>query len=112
MAAMFEFGIGGIGVMADPADNDAGHDVPHHESGTRISFEVQNVGDIGGNATVRVELDGAFVTDSQSSFLLPTQKEAGFVGLGRLSEDSHLVDIVINPGSGQADNQTNTFDVE
>jgi hypothetical protein len=34
MAAMFEFGIGGIGVMADPADNDAGHDVPHHGSDT------------------------------------------------------------------------------
>jgi hypothetical protein len=108
MPAMLEFGTGGIDVMADPADNDAGHDVPHHESGTRISFEVQNVGDIGGNATVRLELDRAFITDSQSSSLDRAETEVGFVGLGRLSEGSHLVDIVVNPGSGRADHQTNT----
>jgi hypothetical protein len=97
--------------MPDPADNDAGHVVPHHESGTRISFEVSNVGDASGNATVTVELDGSFNSDFQSSFMDPGQQEVGFVELGRLSEGSHSVLLFVNPGSGQSDHETNQFEI-
>jgi len=112
MAEMFEFLTGGVGVMPDPDDNAAGHTIPNHESGTRISFELRNVGDASGLATVGIELDDTFKTDFQSSVLNPGQQEAGFVVLGRLDAGSHSVLVVVNPGSGQADHQTNTFDVE
>jgi hypothetical protein len=49
---MLEFLTGGVGVMADPDDNAAGHTIPNHESGARISFELRNVGDAAGIATV------------------------------------------------------------
>lgn len=111
MAAMFQLVGGGIGVMPDPADNPDSHEVPHHESGTRISFEVLNVGDAGGSARVTVELDDVFHSDWQSSQLNPGEQEAGFVQLGRLSEGEHSVLTFVNPGSGQADHDTNTFDV-
>jgi len=111
MAAMFQFTGGGIGVMPDPADNADTHNVPHHESGTRISLEVLNVGDNGGNANVDVELDGVFNTSWQSSFLNPGEQEVGFVQLGRLSEGEHSVFIYVNPGSGQSDTETNVFGV-
>jgi hypothetical protein len=110
--AMFELAAGGIGVMPDPADNPDGHNVPHHESGTRISFEVRNVGTAGGNARVGVELDDNFVTEWQSPYLDPGQSAVGYVSLGRLSQDSHTVLIYVNPGSGQNDHQTNQFNVE
>jgi hypothetical protein len=50
---MFELVGGGLGVMPDPADNPDNHVVPHHEAGTRISFEVLNVGDVGGQCSSR-----------------------------------------------------------
>jgi hypothetical protein len=55
MSAMFQVNGGGIGVMPDPADNAASHNVPHRDSGTRISFEVLNAGDQDGVADVGVE---------------------------------------------------------
>jgi hypothetical protein len=109
MTAMFQLTGGGIGVMPDPADNPGAHTVPHHESGTRISFEVLNAGDRGGNATVGIELDDVFQSDWQSNFLNPGEQETGFVQLGRLSEGEHTVLIYVNPGSGQSDHDTNTF---
>jgi hypothetical protein len=112
MSEMFQFTGGGVGVMADPADNAEMHDVPHHESGTRISFEVVNVGDTSGNARVAVELDDTFAADWQSSLLDPGQSETGFVPLGRLEEGDHAVLVFVNPGAGQADHETNTFGVE
>ena len=108
---MFQFTGGGIGVMPDPADNSGMHDVPHHESGTRISFEVLNVGDAGGNAEVGIELDDVFVADWRSTFLDPGQQETGFVQLGRLDERDHTVLAFVNPGSGQSDHDTNQFSV-
>jgi hypothetical protein len=111
MAALFQLFGGGIGVMPDPADNPNGHVVPHHDAGTRISFEVMNVGDTDGNASVGIELDDAFQSTFQSSFLAPGQSEPGFAQLGRLSAGSHVVLAFVNPGSGQADHETNTFDV-
>ena len=110
MAAMFEFLVGGIGVEPDPADNGTGH-IPNHDSGTRVSFEVKNVGDAGGIANVGVELDDSPIGDFQSSFLNPTEQETGFVGLGRLPVGSHTVLIFVNPGSGVEDHQENTFGV-
>ncbi|MGL3104652.1 hypothetical protein [Bradyrhizobium sp. BR 1432] len=112
MSAMFELIGGGIGVMPDPEDNEAGHVVPHHESGTRVSFSVVNVGDAGGNAEVGIELDDVFTNNWTSDFLDPGQQQAGFVGLGRLLCGEHEVLIFVNPGSGQADHETNTFTVE
>jgi hypothetical protein len=108
---LFQLVGGGIGVMPDPADNPDMHDVPHHESGTRISFEVLNVGDAGGNAQVGVELDDVFISNWQSRFLDPGQEETGFVQLGRLDEGDHTVLVFINPGSGQSDHETNQFSV-
>jgi hypothetical protein len=111
VAAMFQLTGGGIGVMPDPADNSGAHVVPHHESGTSISFEVLNVGDTGGNATLGVELDDVFHSDWQSRLLSPGEQEAGFVQLGRLSQGEHSALVFVNPGSGQSDHETNTFDV-
>jgi hypothetical protein len=111
MSARFEFTGGGIGVMPDPDDNPDGHVVPHHDSGTRISFTVVNVGDAGGNAEVGVELDDQFNTSFTSEFLDPGQQQDGFVSLGRLFQSQHTVLTVVNPGSGQADHETNTFDI-
>jgi hypothetical protein len=108
---MFQFTTGGIGVMPDSADNPMMHDVPHHESGTRISFEVVNVGDAGGNAEVGVELDDVFVGNWQSGFLDPGQQETGFVRFGRLDEGDHTALVFVNPGSGQSDHETNQFSV-
>jgi hypothetical protein len=108
---IFQLTGGGIGVMPDPADNPGMHDVPHHESGTRISFEVLNVGDTGGNAQVGVELDDVFIANWQSSFLDPGQQEIGFAQLGRLDEGDHTVLVYVNPGSGQSDHETNQFNV-
>ena len=112
MSSMFELVGGGIGVMPDPADNPDNHMVPHHEAGTRISFEVLNVGDAGNNARVGVEVDDAFVTEWQSQYLNPGEREVGYVSLGRLSEGQHTVLTYVNPGSGQADHDSNTFDVQ
>ena len=112
MSSMFELVGGGLGVMPDPDDNPDNHVVPHHDAGTRISFEVLNVGDAGGNATVSVEIDDVFFTDWQSQFLDPAGKEVGFVSLGRLSQGEHSVLVFVNPGSGQSDHTSNTFGVE
>jgi hypothetical protein len=109
---MFELVGGGIGVMPDPADNPNNHVIPHHEGSTRISFEVLNVGDAGGNARVGVELDDRFVTEWQSRYLDPGQREVGYVSLGRVSNGQHTALAYVNPGSGQADHASNTFDVQ
>jgi hypothetical protein len=99
MAALFQFIGGGIGVMPDPADNSGGHNVPNHDGGTRISYEVANVGDADGSAMVGIELDDVFQANSQTSSLSPGQRETGFAPLGRLSEGSHTVLVFVNPGS-------------
>ena len=112
MSLIFELVGGGLGVMPDPADNPDNHVNPHHEAGTRISFEVLNVGDAGGNARVGAEVDDTFVTEWQSQYLDPGQREVGYVSLGRLSQGRHTALAYVNPGSGQADHDENTFDVE
>jgi hypothetical protein len=112
MAAMFEFNGGGIGVMPDPDDNPEMHVVPSHEAGTRITFGIVSAGDAGGNATVGIELDDQFVMEWKSDFLDAGEQGEGFANLGRLSAGQHTVLIFVNPGSGQADNETNTFNVE
>jgi hypothetical protein len=111
MVAMFQFNGGGIGVMPDPADNAAGHDIPNHEAGTQISFQVVNVGDESGIVQVDVEVDDIFNVSWRSSGLNPGQQQAGFASLGRLPEGSHTVSTALNPGSGSADHEANTFDV-
>lgn len=112
MTTMFELASGGIGVMPDAADNPDSHEIPHHDSGIAISFEVLNVSDSGGNARVGVEIDDTFVTDWQSQYLEPGQNEVGYASVGRLSKGEHTVLVYVNPGSGQSDNSTNTFNVE
>jgi hypothetical protein len=111
MASMFQFVGGGVGVMPDPQDNPDGHVVPHHDAGTRISFEVLNVGDAAGVARVGVELEDNFVTEWSSRQLAPGESTADFVSLGRLSPGDHAVLVFVNPGSGQADHETNRFGV-
>ena len=71
-----------------------------------------NVGDAGGIGKVEVEVDEIFVTQWESQFLDPGQCGTGFASLGRLSEGQYTVLIFVNPGSGQTDHQTNTFNVE
>lgn len=112
MGAMFQLVGGGVGVMPDPSDNADNHMVPHHDSGTRVTFEVLNVGDASGNARVGVELDDSFVTEWQSPQLDPGQRATGDASLGRLSASSHTALVFVNPGSGQADHEQNTFDVQ
>src|SRR5690349_13372868 len=109
MTTMFELASGGIGVMPDSADNPDNRVIPHHDAGTAISFEVLNVSDSGGNARVGIEIDDTFVTEWQSQYLAPGQSEVGYASLGRLSEGEHTALVYVNPGSGQSDNSTNTF---
>jgi hypothetical protein len=111
MSAMFQLIGGGIGVMPDPADNPGNHQVPHHNAGTLISFEVINVGDAGGNARLGVELDDTFLTEWQSPQLDPGQRASGTASLGRLSPAQYTALVYVNPGSGEADHEENTFDV-
>jgi hypothetical protein len=111
MAAMFQLVGGGVGVMPDPSDNPDNHQVPHHDAGLKITFEVINVGDVGGNADVGVELDDTFMMDWQSSFLDPGSREVGSASLGRSDAGDHTVLIYVNPGSGAADHDDNTFNV-
>lgn len=111
MVAMFQFVGGGIGVMPDPADNDPGHTVPNRESGTRISFEVLNVGDEAGVVTVDVEVDDVYLLSWQSDSLGPGLRQIGYASLGRLTAGSHTALVILNPGSGTADHDSNTFDV-
>ena len=113
MPAMFELVGGGIGVLPDPEENPDNHVVPHYEAGTSISFEVLNVGDAGGNARVGTGIDDTFVTEWESRFVDPGQSEADYVSLfGRLNQGRHTVLGYVNPGSGQSDHGTNTFDME
>lgn len=112
MAGLFELVGGGLGVMPDPDDNPAQHDVPHHESGTQVSFQVVNVGDAAGSATVGVEADGAFVADWTSQVLAPGQNDTGFVSLGRLAEGDHSAAASVRPGSGRNERDTNDFSVD
>jgi hypothetical protein len=114
VGALFEFTVGGIGVMQDPADNPDGHVVPHHEAGTRISFEVINVGDAGAVARVGVEVDDVFVEERETQQIEPGMAGFDYVSLGRLSEGEHTVLVYVNPGSGNpaADHAENTFGVE
>jgi hypothetical protein len=113
MSAMFELADGGIGFMPDPADNPDGHNVPHHDAGTRISFELANVGDAGGNARVTVECDGNVVgPEWTSGYLDPGDPDTGYVSLGRLGPGSHEVLIYVNPGSGSRDHTTAQFGVD
>lgn len=111
LSEMFELAPGGIGVMPDPQDNPDNHVVPHHDSGTQISFELAHVGDAGGVARVGVEIDGNFVVEWSSESLNPGETAVGYVSLGRLDQGSHKVLIYVNPGSGTADHQENTFEV-
>jgi hypothetical protein len=52
------------------------------------------------------------VTEWQSQSLDPGQSEAGYASLGRLSEGEHTALVYVNPGSGQSDHSTNTFNIE
>jgi hypothetical protein len=114
VGAMFEFTVGGIGVMPDPADNPDGHVTPHHDAGTRISFEVVNIGAMGGVARVSVEIDDQFIEERQSEQIEPGSSWFDYVSLGRLSEGEHTVLVYVNPGSGNpgSDHTENTFNVE
>ena len=111
MVAMFQLIGGGIAVMPDPADNDATHEVPNHESSTRISFEVQIVGDQARESAVDVELDDGFLLTWRSGQQDPGARQIGYACLGRLAAGSHTAMTIVNPGSGIADHDTNTFDV-
>ncbi len=111
---MFAFAVGGIGVMPDPADNPDGHVVPHHEAGTRISFELVNTGDEAAVARVGVEVDDQFVEERETDEVAPGMTAFDYVSLGRLSEGEHRVLAYVNPGTGNpaTDHAENTFDVE
>jgi hypothetical protein len=111
MTAMFELGDGGIGVMPDPADNPAGHVVPHSGAGLQISFEVANVGDASGQARVGVEVDDDFRAEWLSEDRAPGETAFGRVDLGRLSPGDHVILAYVNPGSGSRDNQTNAINL-
>jgi hypothetical protein len=111
MSAMFDLVGGGLGVMPDPDDNPDGHVVPHHDAGIKITFEVANVGDSGGNAKVGIELDDVFQAEWESGFLDPGAEEVGQMSLGRVSEGDHSVLVFVNPGSGAQDHDSNDFSV-
>ncbi|WON73526.1 hypothetical protein [Nitrosospira sp. Is2] len=111
MSAIFELVGKGVNAMPDPADNPDRHVIPHHGSGTRIGFEVLNVGINSGNASVRVELDDTFVANWESKELGPGEREIAYLSVGRLDEGQHTVLIHLNAGSGKSDTNTETFNV-
>ncbi|MEU9609012.1 hypothetical protein [Streptomyces sp. NPDC048057] len=111
MSEMFELATGGVGTMPDPDDNPDGHDVPHHDAGTRISFEVRNAGDASGTARVGVEVDDTFIQEWPSPSLLPGESTPGYVKLGRLSQGEHTILIYVNPGAGTIDHAESVLNV-
>lgn len=111
MPALFQRTGGGLGVMPDPDDNPDNHVVPHHESGTRISFEALNVGDEAGEARVKVSVDGAAVTDWSSGTIPPRGREVGFAGLGWLAAGQHEIVATVSPGAGAMETDSNTVDI-
>ncbi|WP_326533851.1 hypothetical protein [Pseudorhodoferax sp.] len=110
MSALFQLVGGGLGVMPDPADNPDNHVVPHHEAGTRVSFEALNVGDQAGTASVEVTVDGAAVGD-WSEAVPPRSNAVGFVSLGRLSAGQHEIVATVSPGVGDMASNSNTVDI-
>lgn len=99
-------------VSIDDADNPDHHAVPHHDAGLKISFGVTNVGNKEGAARVGIEIDDTFFKEWKSPSLKPGQGAATLVSIGRLSQGEHTVLIYVNPGSGQFDHATNTFQVQ
>ena len=112
MVAMFQFVGGGLGVMPDPDDNDANHNIPNHESGARVSFEVLNVGDENGVVSVDVEVDETYLLTWRSDPIAAGQRQIAYASLGRLAAGSHTSMVILNPGSGTDDHNSNTFNVE
>ncbi|AIR99135.1 hypothetical protein SGLAU_15765 [Streptomyces glaucescens] len=110
MSAMSGPADGGIGFTPDPADDPDGHDVPHHDAGTRISFEPADVGDAGGDGRVTAECDGNAVGPEWTpGHLDPRDPDTGHVGLGRPGTGSHEVLIYVDPGSGSRGHATARF---
>ncbi len=111
-SALFVFS-GGLAVSPDDEDNPDNHVVLHHESGTKVSFVVANVGTAPGAATVGIQVDGVFVTEWTSWEVQPgadaTPPEVK--GIGRYPEGSHTFLAYVNPSAGSADNVTNTVDI-
>jgi hypothetical protein len=99
-------------VSIDDADNPAHHAVPSHDAGLKISFGVTNVGSKAGIARVGIEIDDKFFKEWKSPSLAPGQGVSTLVSIGRLSQGEHTVLIYVNPGSGNFDHATNTFQVQ
>lgn len=99
-------------VSINDADNPDHHAVPHHDAGLKISFGVINVGTKAGVARVGIEIDDNFFQEWRSPSRKPGEWATTFVSIGRLSQGEHTVLIYVNPGSGQFDHATNTFEVQ
>jgi hypothetical protein len=111
-SSMFELTSAGVGVMPDPSDNPAGHISPHSEAGTRISFELVNVGGSAGVARIGIEINDTFFEEIESEQIEVGMTWAAYSSLGRLSPGSHEVLVYVNPGSGSNDHGTNRFELE
>ena len=94
---MFEFSGGGLSVTPDA-------------SNTQIAFELSNVGDEGGTATVGCEIDGTFITDYTTT-LDPNVGDRPTVSLGAVAGGTHTALVYVNPGSGQNDHLSQDFTV-
>ena len=94
---MFEFSGGALSVTPD-ANN------------TQVAFEVFNVGDEPGTATVGCEIDNTFITDYTKD-LDPNVGDRPTVSLGPVDPGNHTALVYVNPGSGQNDHLSQDFTV-
>jgi hypothetical protein len=94
---MFEFSGGALSVTPDAND-------------TQVAFELSNVGDESGTATVGCEVDGTFIT-SYDKTLDPNVGDRPTVSLGPVAAGHHTALVYVNPGSGQNDHLSQDFTV-
>jgi hypothetical protein len=111
--AQFGFDQNGLLVSIDDTDNDAGHVVLNHESGTKVSFAIWNTGTAASDATVDIYVDDQYVTQWPSGNIAPGSNEAAEVrGIGRYGTGSHVFRAIAKPGASGYDDVTNTVDIE
>jgi len=94
---MFEFSGGALSVTPSSSD-------------TQVSFEIYNVGDESGEATVGCEVDGNYV-NTWTGTLSPSVGDRPTVSLGAVAEGQHTALVYVNPGSGNNDHLQQDFSV-
>lgn len=87
-------------------DNEANHNIPHHESGTKVSFGVVNVGTGTCSCEVTVFVDDQERARWSSATIPPGAQDAPpgtfLNGIGRFDAGEHVFKATVDPADAQA----------